>query len=66
MIGIRIQGLKQNGSEYKTVVAIEISDGNSETGAQMLSNFGYLICLRHMVSLFPFIRARHDLNYHLI
>ena len=60
----------------KTMVLILV--GKSEIGAQVFSNLGYLICLRHWIrsradtNLFfkeiPIIldNAQHVLSYHLI
>ena len=61
-------------------VMVLILDSNSEIGAKVQSTFGYLICLRHCLDregsqvgfcfvrkdLFSFIRAQHDLCYHIV
>ena len=57
-----------------------VLDGNSEISAHVWSNLCYLTCSRHLVrsravtnrifflrkGLFSFMRAQHDLRYHLI
>ena len=55
------------------VISVHIFYGKSEIGVHVRINLWYLICLRHLIgtravnaSLFAFMRAQHDLTYHLI
>ena len=48
-----------------------MSDGSSEIGAHVRSNFYYLICVRHLirsraVTFFPSNVRQHVLDYHLM
>ena len=56
----------------KMAFVVLILDGNPEISAHVWSDLGYLTCVSHsycsraVTHLICFLRAQHDLTYHLI